>query len=130
MARRSGFTAKVASPEALPTKAGSRHAAHCDGNATGIVLVSGGSIDDSDKISGYGEGVYIAGDQRTLSNSGMISGADHRVPIGWGRAPGRWHDQQHLYRSHDQPLEVRKVTPYRSIRAARSTIRRLAASSL
>jgi hypothetical protein len=44
--------------------------------AAGIALMSGGSVDNSGTISGYGYGIYIAGDLGIVSNSGLISGAD------------------------------------------------------
>ncbi len=44
--------------------------------AAGIELTSGGSVDNSGTISGYGYGIYITGDLGTVSNSGLISGAD------------------------------------------------------
>ena len=44
--------------------------------AAGIELMSGGSVDNSGTISGYGYGIYITGDVGTVSNSGSISGAD------------------------------------------------------
>ena len=44
--------------------------------AAGIELTSGGSVDNSGTISGYTYGIYITGDLGTVSNSGLISGAD------------------------------------------------------
>jgi hypothetical protein len=44
--------------------------------AAGIELMSGGSVDNSGTISGYTYGIYITGDLGTVSNSGLISGAD------------------------------------------------------
>ena len=43
--------------------------------AAGIELTSGGSVDNSGTISGYGYGIHITGDLGTVSNSGLISGA-------------------------------------------------------
>lgn len=44
--------------------------------AAGIQLMSGGSVDNSGTITGYGYGIYITGDPGTVSNSGLISGAE------------------------------------------------------
>ena len=54
--------------------------------AAGIELMSGGSVDNSGTISGYGYGIYITGDVGTVSNSGLDQRRRRRDLLGGGRA--------------------------------------------